>query len=324
MYAVMLRKNKVIGSAVFRLALIAGLVWTIVLFALCGWNVRNEKRLSNEVAIFQARAFFQEIVTTRYWNASHGGVYVPITEDVQPNPFLDDPDRDIITVNGLALTKINPAYMTRQIAELASVRNLVWFHITSSNPIRPANAADSWELAALKSFMSTSQEYSQFIESDDGKKVFRYMAPLWVERPCLKCHAKQGYKEGDLRGGISISIQADPIVAAQHRKVRNLILAYTVIWLLGLLGVGIGFFRLVRGEEKRKRIIIQLQNALGKVKTLSGLLPICCSCKKIRDDKGYWNQIEAYIQDHSEAEFSHSICPKCAERLYPELHSTEN
>ena len=67
-------------------------------------------------------------------------------------------------------------------------------------------------------------------------------------------------------------------------------------------------------EEKEK-----LQDALGKVKTLTGLLPICASCKKIRDDKGYWNQIESYIKSHSEAEFTHSICPDCAEKLYPEL-----
>jgi len=63
----------------------------------------------------------------------------------------------------------------------------------------------------------------------------------------------------------------------------------------------------------------ELQKALSEIKTLSGLLPICASCKMIRDDKGYWNQIEAYIRDHSEAEFSHSICPECAERLCPDL-----
>lgn len=71
-------------------------------------------------------------------------------------------------------------------------------------------------------------------------------------------------------------------------------------------------------EEERNRLIQKLQEALAKVKTLSGLLPICSSCKKIRDDKGYWNQIEAYIRDHSEAEFSHGICPECARKLYPD------
>ncbi len=63
----------------------------------------------------------------------------------------------------------------------------------------------------------------------------------------------------------------------------------------------------------------ELQLALQKVNTLSGMLPICASCKKIRDDKGYWNQIESYIRDHSEAEFTHGICPECSDRLYPEL-----
>jgi len=63
-----------------------------------------------------------------------------------------------------------------------------------------------------------------------------------------------------------------------------------------------------------------LQDALAEVKTLSGLLPICAHCKKIRDDKGYWNQIEAYISDHSEADFSHSICPECVKKFYPEFH----
>jgi PleD family two-component response regulator len=67
----------------------------------------------------------------------------------------------------------------------------------------------------------------------------------------------------------------------------------------------------------------ELQAALAKVRTLSGLLPICASCKKIRDDKGYWNQIEAYISDHSEAEFSHSVCPECMNKLYPDFCEDE-
>lgn len=73
-------------------------------------------------------------------------------------------------------------------------------------------------------------------------------------------------------------------------------------------------------EEEREKLIAELREALARVKTLSGMLPICSSCKKIRDDKGYWKQIEVYIRDHSEAEFSHGICPECAERLYPGLY----
>lgn len=72
-------------------------------------------------------------------------------------------------------------------------------------------------------------------------------------------------------------------------------------------------------EKEREELIDELKLSLEKVKTLSGFLPICASCKKIRDDKGYWNQIESYIAKHSEAEFSHGVCPECAEKLYPEL-----
>jgi two-component system cell cycle sensor histidine kinase/response regulator CckA len=79
-----------------------------------------------------------------------------------------------------------------------------------------------------------------------------------------------------------------------------------------------------QAEEEREKLIRELQTALLKVKTLSGLVPICASCKKIRDDKGYWNQIESYISEHSEAEFSHGICPECARRLYPDLYGDED
>ncbi len=72
-------------------------------------------------------------------------------------------------------------------------------------------------------------------------------------------------------------------------------------------------------EEEREKLITKLQDALQKIKTLSGLVPICASCKKIRDDKGYWNQLESYIQEHTMAEFSHGLCPDCMKKLYPDI-----
>lgn len=76
----------------------------------------------------------------------------------------------------------------------------------------------------------------------------------------------------------------------------------------------------LKGQRDRlAQLVVELQASLDKVKVLSGLLPICASCKKIRDDQGYWNQIELYITDHSEAGFTHSICPQCAAKLYPDL-----
>ncbi len=76
----------------------------------------------------------------------------------------------------------------------------------------------------------------------------------------------------------------------------------------------------IAAEQQRENVIQDLKKALSQVKKLSGLLPICSHCKKIRDDKGYWNQIESYIHDHSEAEFSHGICKECAEKYYPGMN----
>ena len=88
---------------------------------------------------------------------------------------------------------------------------------------------------------------------------------------------------------------------------------------LGTQGIARDITERKKAEEEREKLISQLQAALDNIKTLKGLLPICANCKKIRDDKGYWNQIEAYVREHSDAEFSHSICPECAEILYPDI-----
>jgi energy-coupling factor transporter transmembrane protein EcfT len=99
---------------------------------------------------------------------------------------------------------------------------------------------------------------------------------------------------------------------------RSYIIFSLVICILLILIV-VFSFRMDKAAKERENIILELQDAFAEVTTLRGIIPICASCKKVRDDKGYWNQIESYIRDHSEADFSHSICPECAKELYPDL-----
>jgi len=77
--------------------------------------------------------------------------------------------------------------------------------------------------------------------------------------------------------------------------------------------------KITKAYEKEREINIKLEASIKEIKLLQGILPICASCKKIRDDKGFWNQVETYITEHSEAQFSHGICPECAKKLYPEF-----
>jgi hypothetical protein len=151
---------------------------------------------------------FRLVELTRDWNAQHGGVYVRVTENTQPNPYLEHPKRDLETVDGIRLTMVNPAFMTRQIAEIAEAADGVKYHITSLKPIRPANAADPWEAAALAGFEKNAQlDLLELVQTEAGP-VHRYMAPLIVKPACLACHARQDYKVGDVRGGISVTMPA--------------------------------------------------------------------------------------------------------------------
>lgn len=138
------------------------------------------------------------------------------------------------------------------------------------------------------------------------------MAPLWTDGPCLKCHGKQGYKLGDLRGGISVSIPSDKILTMTNNNIWKLDSIFFAIWLFGILGIFISYKRTVSDMTK-------LQTALDEIHTLRGIIPICSSCKKIRTDSGAWEQIEVYIRDQSDADFSHGICPDCMKKLYPDF-----
>lgn len=211
----------------------------LLVAAVCALGIGLEfERIDDNTATLareRGNVLFRLVELTRDWNAQHGGVYVPVTETTQPNPYLQHPRRDIETTDGVRLTMINPAFMTRQIAEIAEQADGVKFHITSLKPIRPANAPDAWETGALRSFEEGRREILSLI-TDRPAPVHRYMAPLMVKRSCLACHAQQGYREGDIRGGISVTMPAEKILAINQRQRERSVLVFggagTVIALL--------------------------------------------------------------------------------------------
>ena len=117
--------------------------------------------------------------------------------------------------------------------------------------------------------------------------------------------------------------KADSFMQLAERSQERVEIISVLLVLVGVLLSGVIAFFTVRHVLKVEKALLheryELQKTLSEVKTLRGFLPICSSCKKIRDDTGYWNRIEAYIQKHTEAQLSHGICPDCAEKLYPDL-----
>ena len=180
-------------------------IWTLGIFASLGWNIYQQKQSSLSFARTSAEISYNKDLIYRRWVSKQGGVYLPVSEMTPANPYLKVPNRDIMTSNGLLLTLVNPAYMTRQVNALAMEMHDFQGHITSLNPIRPENLPDPWEAEVLKAFERGTKE-SVSLEMVSGKEYFRFMRPFVTEKACLKCHAVQGYKEGDIRGGISVSL----------------------------------------------------------------------------------------------------------------------
>lgn len=228
--------------AQFRLAIF--LAWTLLAGIAIIWEYHDNKEFMASNALSTARACIEKDLVFRRWAATHGGVYAPVTRDTLPNPWLHVPERDIATPSGRRLTLMNPAYMSRQIFEIGQTSLTVpQGHITSLKAIRPENAPDPWEARALKAFESGLPEFGEFLVMD-GKRVYRYMRPLPVEKPCLQCHAVQGYREGMVRGGISVAILTAGLEQAMHHSSITHLGIIALIWLMGMLLIRSGLRRI--------------------------------------------------------------------------------
>jgi len=166
--------------------------WLLIVGSAFGINYSNVTRAQNDLAFQTARAFFDQIVVSRTWNSGHGGVYVPITENTQPNPYLDDPLRDLETFKRLKLTKINPAFMTRQIAEIAVREKGVQFHITSLLPIRPGNETPRSKLRGI-----STKDISDNNAASSGVFTLRENKPSDWERVWLESFDKGNKEQTD-------------------------------------------------------------------------------------------------------------------------------
>ena len=232
-------------------------IWIFVVIVSLFWNISITKKQKEELALQSARSVFNLIVATRSWNASHGGVYAAINNSTPPNPYLDPHLRDIQVNDTLTLTKVNPAYMTRLISEVAARDHGFQFHITSLNPIRPGNKANEWEIKALKSFEAGKTEYGSFIKND-SKLSYYYMAPLFTSEECLQCHAKQGYELGDIRGGISV------IIPSQSHPVNwPLVLSHIIAALAGI--TLLSFFTRQLSDANEKMELLASRDSLTGV-----------------------------------------------------------
>lgn len=241
------------------------LAWALIVFSSWYWNAKQVETASFSNMATQGREIFRIIEAARLWNAQHGGVYGLRSANSPSNPYLEVLEKDIETPGGKPLTMINPAYMTRQLSEIILDQTGMRIHITSLNPINPKNQPTPWEALALKGFDSGLKEH--FDVAINGKaQTAQFMRPLVTKQACLVCHAKQGYKVGDIRGGISVSFDASTYLSQITDRTQQLAFIHLFIWLL-LSGLSVTGLSIIRRQFEAISSAKQMQDVLVEQRT---------------------------------------------------------
>lgn len=228
------------------------LTFSVIVIVSLVYNIRLIRVHALEKALVEAKAIFDLNLAYRLWNAGHGGVYVPVTDTYQPNPYLAvHPKRDITGTDGTLLTVVNPAIMTRNVHEILSKRSRlpVMNKVTSLKYLNPDNKPDAWEEKALHSFEQGKTEASDIVQMK-GHQYMRLLMPYYTEQGCLKCHAWQGYKLGDVRGGLSVGVPMQPHLEIAAEERRSAFVTHALIWFFGVSGIALFGLLLNRAEKK--------------------------------------------------------------------------
>jgi signal transduction histidine kinase/CheY-like chemotaxis protein len=227
------------------------LVWTGLVIFSVAYNLYHIHTETLKKAQVEARAVIDLTLAFRKWNTIHGGVYVPVTENFKPNPYLKVPDRDKTTTDGTKLTLINPAWMTRQIYEILGEQSQLpaMNRLVSLKYLNPVNKPDKWEEKALLAFeASQSRKGMSQLTSVNGNPYLRLMIPLITEEGCLKCHP--GYRIGDVRGGISIAVPMKPYYEGEAMARKNITITHLFLWLAGVVSIVV-FSKNIWSQQKK-------------------------------------------------------------------------
>ncbi|MCF6291667.1 MAG: ATP-binding protein [Desulfobacterales bacterium] len=203
-----------------------------------------QQELLHSLMLSQARLLADQVLLTRKWVADHKGVFVLEEEGVEPNPYLREPE---VNINGRHLIKRNPAMVTRELSEYTARRDICRFRfrVTSLRPVNPANRPNEFERASLKRFATGELTEAHEITAGKDGRLLRYIEPLNIEKGCLECHARHGYRIGDIRGGLSLEIPMDWEDKAIAGNRRMLLTVFAVSILLIAVFIGLFFELLV-------------------------------------------------------------------------------
>ena len=200
---------------------ILGICWTCtVVFSLL-WNLHLQHQETTEVALNVARAYIQSDNIYRRWNALQGGIYIPAEENYKYKLPADVPEQKIITPSGKHLILAYHALMMDEIYKLGGKNYITRGELRSLGSTGNTRKADKWETAALNALQKGEREVGEVV-TINGVQNFLLMQPFVIEKPCLKCHAGEGYEVGDVRGGITVRIPLSKFGIANLQQINML------------------------------------------------------------------------------------------------------
>jgi two-component system, cell cycle sensor histidine kinase and response regulator CckA len=247
--------------------------WTLSLAVSLWQSWRLLQHSALNLAVKEASNNLAEDLAYRHWATLQGGVYVPVTPETPPNTYLASmPERDLTTPSGRHLTLVNPEYMTRLVFADAGAQFGVRAHLTSLKPLRQQDAADEWEAAALRACEAGQKEFGA-IGDIAGQPHYRLMRPMLVEGACLRCHAAQGYRLGEIRGGISVAVPLAPHQAMARAQFIPIASRHAVVWVLGLAALALSYRQTRRRVAERHRAEAALRQSEKRQRSLLGNIP---------------------------------------------------
>ena len=302
--------KKFIGKNLGNIRLLFICCWSLVIICSLLWNLYVYQKQTLALARVKAMTAFDQAHLYRGWVSHLGGIYAPVSPEVRPNPYLKDvPDRDIRTTQGKILTLINASFMKPSLPELdKTLTPQTVVRLTGLNPLNPTNKPDAWEETALRKFQAGAREVDD-IQTIHGHKYMRLIRAALLEDACLRCHIRQGLRPSSVVGGISLSVPLRDVFSVTREQVITITASHVIILLVGIALLLSGFNKIA--------------HVVNNIKQLEGLIPICMHCKKIRDDRESWSQLEKYLSDHSDAMFTHGICPTCYEEQMGEIRKSK-
>lgn len=235
--------------------------WLSIIAVSIFWNLWGEYKHHILIKpVDAAQDSFVRNQALRLWLASHGGVYVPVSDLTPANPYLNHiKERDISTPSGKKLTLMNPAYAIRHFDENAKEMDIRW-HLTSLNLLNPDNAPDEWERRALQLFEEGAEEVVGVADLD-GKPHLRLMKPLEYIQRCDKCHSHMGYELGDVRGGVGTYYPMEKAWREFYDVSKTLSLTYLVILFTGLIMTRFVYYRQKKYIDEKDKFEIKAKKS---------------------------------------------------------------